>query len=230
LLDLKNDTVYRYFRSLERLGLILYKKEGKKDCLKLTQLGKSYYVGKKFEQFLNSEKNSSEFRKKSEKNSEIFPIYPITKSYPSTNISPLRKPMRNEVGHKLYISTLTDVADMHRMTISTIEDYLEFRANSGGIDTPIAFAKYVLREVANPYSDESVQLEEWFEALKHTDIIDHLVNQFLSTQRTDRRFCRELSKDDFALKAHNIVPSDVVIEIAYQRAEVKRRERVGGVV
>jgi hypothetical protein len=138
--------------------------------------------------------------------------------------------MRNEVGHKLYISTLTDVADMHRMTISTIEDYLEFRANSGGIDTPIAFAKYVLREVANPYSDESVQLEEWFEALKHTDIIDHLVNQFLSTQRTDRRFCRELSKDDFALKAHNIVPSDVVIEIAYQRAEVKRRERVGGVV
>jgi hypothetical protein len=114
------------------------------------------------------------------------------------------------------------------MTISTIEDFLEFRANSGGIDTPIAFAKYVLREVANPYSDESAKLEEWFEALTHTDIIDHLVNQFLSTQRTDRRFCHELAKDDFVLKAHNIVPSDFVIEIAYQKSEAKRRERIGG--
>lgn len=133
-----------------------------------------------------------------------------------------------KAGGKLKRPTLSQIADQHRMTIFTIEDFIEFRANSGGIETPSAFKKYVLREIAAPYSDESAKLEEWFEALTHTNIIDHLIDQFLSTQRTDRWFCRELAKDDFILKAHNIVPSDVVIEIAYQRAETKRRERIGG--
>ncbi|MDD2838447.1 MAG: hypothetical protein PHX59_05775 [Sulfuricurvum sp.] len=126
--------------------------------------------------------------------------------------------------------TLTDIAEQNQMTISTIEDYVQYRLNSGGIDNSIAFKHHVQCGLSEPYSNESVQLEEWFKALRHTDIIDHLVGQFLSTQRTDRRFCRELAKDDFILKTSNIIPSDIVIEIAYQKAEVKRRERVGGVV
>ena len=47
LLDLKEDTVYRYLKNLERLGLIEYKKHRKKDCVRLTKLGKSYSMGKK---------------------------------------------------------------------------------------------------------------------------------------------------------------------------------------
>lgn len=147
--------------------------------------------------------------------------------------TPLTPNLGTEVGCKFSKNkktpTLADLADQHRMTISAIEDFLKFRENSGGIKTPPAFKKYVLRELSEPYSDESLYLEEWFESLTRMDIIDHLIDQFLSTQRFDRRFCRELANDDFTLKANNIVPSDVLIEISYQKAEAKRRERIGGV-
>lgn len=85
LLNLKPDSVYRALRALVSLGLIEYRKSGAKDCTRLTPMGKSYYVGKKSEQALNSEKNPSEFGKKSEKHSENFPTYTSTISYPSTN-------------------------------------------------------------------------------------------------------------------------------------------------
>lgn len=89
LLDLKVDTVYRYLKSLEKLGLISYKKQGVKDCVKLTELGKSYYVGKKSESedFAMSEKNPTKLGKKSENDSEKNPTYSSTSSYPSINHS-----------------------------------------------------------------------------------------------------------------------------------------------
>lgn len=125
--------------------------------------------------------------------------------------------------------TLADIADQHHMTISTIEDFVEFRLNSGGIENPIAFKKHVLRGLAEPYSDESVHLEEWFEAIDtQSRVIDHLVAEFSSMHWFDRRKCREQAKDDFVLKMNNVTPTDVVIEIAYQRAESKRREQIGG--
>lgn len=147
--------------------------------------------------------------------------------------TPLTPKRGTEVGHKFSKNkktpTLADLADQHHMTVSTIEDYVDYRLNSGGIENPIAFQKHVLRGLSEPYSDESIKLEEWFEAFEgQKNVIVHLQNAFLSTQRFDRRFCRELAKDDVILRTHNIVPSDVVIEIAYQKAEVKRRERIGG--
>lgn len=89
LLDLKVDTVYRYLKSLEKLGLISYKKQGVKDCVKLTKLGKSYYVGKKSESedFTMSEKNPTKLGKKSENDSEKNPTYSSTSSYSSINHS-----------------------------------------------------------------------------------------------------------------------------------------------
>jgi hypothetical protein len=87
LLGLKNDTVYRNFKKLDNLGLINYKKYGKKDCIRITKLGKKYlskpnehimsdsnpnhYVGNKSEKEL-------ELGSKSEKNSDLNPTYPLT--------------------------------------------------------------------------------------------------------------------------------------------------------
>lgn len=126
--------------------------------------------------------------------------------------------------------TLAEIADQHHMTIAMIEDFVAFRLNSGGIKNSIAFKKHVLLGLSDPYSDESVRLEEWFKVYEvQNDIIDHLVIEFLSMHWFDRQKCRELAKDDLVLQMKNIVPSDILIEIAFQTAEAKRREQIGGV-
>lgn len=86
LLDLKADTIYRHLKALEQLGLIEYKKDGKKDCVRLTKLGKTYYVGNESENSENSEMNPNKLGNESENNSDLNPTYPYTKSNPNTNI------------------------------------------------------------------------------------------------------------------------------------------------
>lgn len=85
LLQLKEDSVYRYFKQLEGLGLIEYVKRQRKDLILVTQKGLSYLnsseknprndenSGKNPSATQNSEKNPSKLGKKSEKNSENFP-------------------------------------------------------------------------------------------------------------------------------------------------------------
>lgn len=85
LLDLKADTIYRHLKTLEQLGLIEYKKDGKKDCVRLTKLGKSYYVGNESEFSENSEMNPNKLGNESENNSDLNPTYNNTNSYPITN-------------------------------------------------------------------------------------------------------------------------------------------------
>jgi hypothetical protein len=132
---------------------------------------------------------------------------------------------RRKLREKKNTPTLANIADQHHMTISAVEDYVEYRLNSGGIKNPTAFKKHLLVNLAELYSDESVQLEEWFNAFEtQRDIIDHLVNEFLSMHWFDRTKCQEQAKDDLVLKMSNIVPSAVLIEIAFQTAEAKRRE------
>lgn len=143
---------------------------------------------------------------------------------------PPKREAKGKVRENKDTPTLANIADQHHMTVSTIEDYVDYRLNSGGIENPIAFEKHVLRGLMEPYSDESVQLEEWFNVFEtQKNIIDHLVNEFLSMHWFDRRNCREQAKDDFVLKMNNIVPSDILIEIAFQTAESKRRNQIGGV-
>ena len=61
LLSMRPDTAYRHLKGLAELKLIDYKKDGKKDCIAITELGRSY-IGNK------SEKARKEIRKDSEKN------------------------------------------------------------------------------------------------------------------------------------------------------------------
>ena len=101
LLKLKPDTVYRHLKSLQKTGLINYKKVGKKDCIQITEKGKKYltkkenstmseinpnhYVGNKSERLQNSEINPNKLGFISEKNSDLNPTYPSTRSDQSTN-------------------------------------------------------------------------------------------------------------------------------------------------
>lgn len=95
LLDMKPDTVYRHLKTLNVLGLIDYIKVGKKDCIRVTKLGKQYlskdenidYVGNRSELNENSEIDPNKLGNRSENNSEIDPTYPTTTSKPTTNIN-----------------------------------------------------------------------------------------------------------------------------------------------
>ena len=104
ILDLKPDTVYRHLKVLAEKGLIEYKKSNKKDCVKLTQKGKSYYVGNKSEKVENSEMNPTKLGNKSENNSEINPTYHNTNFNQITKDKDTPKPSLNIINHQIYIS------------------------------------------------------------------------------------------------------------------------------
>jgi len=74
LLSMRPDTAYRHLKGLAELKLIDYQKEGKKDCIAITELGRSY-IGNK------SEKARKEIRKDSEKNPTYNTFSDNTKDY-----------------------------------------------------------------------------------------------------------------------------------------------------
>ena len=75
ILNIKPDTLYRRLKVLQHKKLIVYRKKGKKDCFKLTELGKSYSNLRK-----KSDKSPSNFGKKSKKNLEKNPTNKTTKN------------------------------------------------------------------------------------------------------------------------------------------------------
>ena len=109
ILGLKPDTVYRHLKSIADLGIIDYKKDGKKDCIRVTNKGKSYlsntmsetnpsaYVGNESELPLNTEMNPSKCGNESENNSEIDPTYPTTITNQATNLSTPPNPQGGKV-------------------------------------------------------------------------------------------------------------------------------------
>lgn len=84
LLDLKADTIYRHLKSLVSLGLIDYIKINKKDCVRLTKKGKTYYVGNESEKEQNSDLNPTKLGNESENNSDLNPTYQNTKEHKIT--------------------------------------------------------------------------------------------------------------------------------------------------
>ena len=79
ILNMKSDTVYRHLKSIADLGIINYKKQEKKDYIRVTEKGKSYlsgrYVGNESEKEQNSEMNPSKLGNESENNSDLNPTY-----------------------------------------------------------------------------------------------------------------------------------------------------------
>jgi DNA-binding PadR family transcriptional regulator len=79
ILDIKPDTAYRHLKKLADYGLIDYIKIGKKDCIRLTEKGKTYnskhYVGNESEKDTNSEMNPTKLGNESEKDSDLNPTY-----------------------------------------------------------------------------------------------------------------------------------------------------------
>lgn len=98
LLNLKPDTIYRHLKTLAELGLIDYEKEGKKDCIRLTKRGKSYYVGSISEEVENSDLNPDKLGNESENNSDLNPTDQAT-----TNINQLNnQPIKFDVFYSLF--------------------------------------------------------------------------------------------------------------------------------
>jgi len=156
-------------------------------------------------------------------------------------------PPQGEVGGRINRKktlNIAEIGDIHGFTTSTIEDYLNFRLNSGGIDNAEAFEKHLLRELSSFTSPESNKLENWFTAWEDEQpAIKALAGEFLSIPAHwfDRRACRERGRDAFdngwvKLEGYYVeIPGRgqeeiqaIVIEIAYQLAHEQRREdRVG---
>jgi len=91
ILGLKPDTAYRHLKGLAELGLIDYKKDGKKDCIRITNKGKAYLSSTMSETNPSSSKNTetdpSEYGNESENSSEMNPTYPTTKNNQTTKLS-----------------------------------------------------------------------------------------------------------------------------------------------
>lgn len=125
----------------------------------------------------------------------------------------------------------SEIADLQKIGIATLEEYIKFRLNSGGIETPAAFEKSLLKNLCFQKSNESLILKNWLNAYQTQKIvIDYLRDEFLSipSHWFSRYACRERGKDDFILKRSKIEPTDITIEIAYQLAEQVRRDLLSG--
>jgi DNA-binding MarR family transcriptional regulator len=86
LLNLKPDTVYRHLKSLEKIGLIIYKKLNKKDCVRITKKGGKYLSNTTKitmsemnpKRLGNKSEKGSKLGNESEKDSEMNPTYQTT--------------------------------------------------------------------------------------------------------------------------------------------------------
>lgn len=81
----KPDTVYRLTKELAASGLIMYERINGKDCIRLTEKGKSWNSEKNPSKVQNSENYPNELGKKSENNSEKNPTYNTTSKDNSTS-------------------------------------------------------------------------------------------------------------------------------------------------
>jgi len=81
----KPDTVYRLTKELAAAGLIMYERINGKDCIRLTEKGKSWNSEKNPSKAQNSENYPNDLGKKSENHSEKNPTYNNTSKDNSTS-------------------------------------------------------------------------------------------------------------------------------------------------
>jgi DNA-binding PadR family transcriptional regulator len=127
LLKLKEDTVYRHLKNLDKLGLIEYTKSGAKDCVKISKKGQKYFekelkksseifpklVGNQSENRLKSEINPSKLGKNPENHSDSFPTDKYTNLYQDTRISAYMHDW-NDFALKNSLNQITSLTDSRK--------------------------------------------------------------------------------------------------------------------
>lgn len=139
LADLKPDTIYRNLKKLAEIELIEYIKVGKKDCMRLTKKGKSYYVGSKSEldqnamsdinpsNDENSDLNPKKLGSKSEKHSDLNPTYKSV-----NNISPISdKPKEKTRAKKFTPPSADEVQAFADSENLNLEGFFEYYGSNG---------------------------------------------------------------------------------------------------
>lgn len=138
ILNLKNDTVYRHLKFLDKLGLIEYKKSGKKDCIKITKKGKDYHSD------TMSEMNPSYYvGNKSENNSDLNP------TYPTTNINPNIKKNKQKKNSENLILEVEETEQINHSEKLILIGFLEYRKTINKIIKTVGPVKAFLRELRN---------------------------------------------------------------------------------
>ena len=164
----KADTVYRNLKVLAEKGIIEYIKYKGMDLIRLTEKGKSWnFIESNSEKSPNfdnnSEKNPSEFGKKSENNSEKNPTYKdtnIQKDVSKNNKEKNKKEKKpNEIQE--FINNLTEDNDYKELLFK----YIEYRKNIKKPIKTILPIKKIVKDFPNWFVlDEAINIameKEW---------------------------------------------------------------------
>lgn len=164
----KADTVYRNLKVLAEKGIIEYIKHKGMDLIRLTEKGKSWnFIESNSEKSPNfdnnSEKNPSEFGKKSENNSEKNPTYKdtnIQKDVSKNNKEKNKKEKKpNEIQE--FINNLTEDNDYKELLFK----YIEYRKNIKKPIKTILPIKKIVKDFPNWFVlDEAINIameKEW---------------------------------------------------------------------
>jgi len=176
LLSIKPDTVYRHLKALDDLGLINYKKDGLKDCISLTTLGKTYHSDTPMSPM--SETNPSEevpyvgneseqTRKQIREDSEIDPIYPTTKHTTTNTLQgrALFKPFYDSYkGTKRALSTeFKTLVNLHEDWPDVLTILEEVKLEYPKDETYIPMLKNFLRDRLWE-SSKKIKVKQWWES------------------------------------------------------------------
>nr|DAW58408.1 MAG TPA: PaaX-like protein [Caudoviricetes sp.] len=164
----KADTVYRNLKVLAEKGIIEYIKHKGMDLIRLTEKGKSWnFIESNSEKSLNfdnnSEKNPSEFGKKSENNSEKNPTYKdtnIQKDISKNNKEKNKKEKKqNEIQE--FINNLTEDNEYKELLFK----YIEYRKNIKKPIKTVLPIKKIVKDFPNWFVlDEAINIameKEW---------------------------------------------------------------------
>lgn len=164
----KADTVYRNLKVLAEKGIIEYIKHKGMDLIRLTEKGKSWnFIESNSEKSPNfdnnSEKNPSEFGKKSENNSEKNPTYKdtnIQKDISKTNKEKNKKEKKpNEIQE--FINNLTEDNEYKELLFK----YIEYRKNIKKPIKTVLPIKKIVKDFPNWFVlDEAINIameKEW---------------------------------------------------------------------
>ena len=184
----KADTVYRNLKVLTEKGIIEYIKHKGMDLIRLTEKGKSWNFiesnSEKSPNFNNnSEKNPSEFGKKSENNSEKNPTYKDTNiqkdiSKNNKEKNKKEKSQKNEIQE--FINNLTEDNEYKELLFK----YIEYRKNIKKPIKTILPIKKIVKDFPNWFVlDEAINIAmekewtglepEWIEKHKKSKVLNN---------------------------------------------------------